>query len=208
MSIGGCTQASWTPTHSRPQALPLPAPYSFQVCVTLCDIFFISTWPTGRPPPRTGARPFLSRSLPRAGRRRSATAVRRVDTGPLPWLPTGAGLQRLSLSKFQKSLDVIQINDCRQLKVRVGPFSRTTACLQDTGPAVAGNASCSPRLSEGVTALSEATKPQGLAGKFWWGFPSSLAARPLRAQGLCASKPLRTKPRLDLDGTHPRQQGH
>lgn len=58
------------------------------------------------------------------------------------------------------------MNDCRQLKLGVRPFSRTTTCLQETGLAVTGNATFSSRLLEGVIPLSEATKPQGLAG---WG---------------------------------------
>lgn len=79
---------------------------------------------------------------------------------------TGGGLRLPLLATFQKNLDVIQMNDCRQLKLGVRPFSRTTTCLQETGLAVTGNATFSSRLLEGVIPLSEATKPQGLAG---WG---------------------------------------
>lgn len=92
-----------------PQQAPGPSsqhPIVFQVCVMLCDTFFASAWPTGRPPPRAGARPFLSLSRPRAGHRRGAwTPVSREDTGPAPWVLTGGGLER---------------------KIRAGPCSRAS----------------------------------------------------------------------------------
>lgn len=87
-------------------------------------------------------------------------------TSPGETARRGAALGLPLLATFQKNLDVIQMNDCRQLKLGVRPFSRTTTCLQETGLAVTGNATFSSRLLEGVRPLSQATKPQGLAG---WG---------------------------------------
>lgn len=168
-----------------PQQAPGPPsqhPIVFQVCVMLCDTFFASAWPTGRPPPRAGARPFLSLSRPRAGHRRGA------------WKTRG---RRRGFSRVEGWSE--RLGQGRALE----PPGHGPGRRRERQPlAMAGG------RGHGTGRGHEATGVgwEILAGFSIW-FSCKAPRRALAMPSvLCASELLHRKPRLDLDGTTPRQR--